>query len=90
MLKIVSGYISCRTYSNLNFACNNKYSATRGHRFKFNVPRVNKNLFKHYITNHIIDVWNYLPDCTFNSKLIATFKRNVCRVDLSRFIRRQQ
>jgi ribonuclease P/MRP protein subunit RPP40 len=90
LFKIVNGYSSCRIYNDLNFACNNNSTVTRGHRFKLNVTRVNKNLFKNYFTNRIVNVWNYLPDCIFSTKLITTFKRNVCRIDLSRFIRGQQ
>jgi hypothetical protein len=90
LFKIVNGYSSCRIYNDLNFACNNNSTVTRGHRFKLNVTRVNKNLFKNYFTNRIVNVWNYLPDCIFSTKLITTFKRNVCRIDLSHFIRGQQ
>lgn len=90
LFKIVNGYTSCHTYNDLHFACNNKYTLTRGHRFKLNVTRVNKNLFKDYLTNVIFNVWNYLSNCIFNTKLITTFNRYVCDIDLSRFIREGQ
>ena len=83
------GYTTCSVFNSLSFSCKNVYCATRGHRYKLNVSRVNKDLFKYYFTNRVVSVWNFLPDHCFNTNLTCTFKRNVCRVNLSDFINGQ-
>ena len=89
LFKIVHGYTKCSIFNSLSFSCNNVCNTTRGHRFKLNTKRVNKNLFKYYFTNRIVRAWNSLPDHCFNTNLISTFKRNVCCVDLSDFVHGQ-
>jgi hypothetical protein len=89
LFKIVHGYTTCSVFNSLSFSCKNVYCATRGHRYKLNVSRVNKDLFKYYFTNRVVSVWNFLPDHCFNTNLTCTFKRNVCRVNLSDFINGQ-
>lgn len=89
LFKIVHGYTKCNIFNSLSFSCNNVCNTTRGHRFKLNTKRVNKNLFKYYFTNRIVRAWNSLPDHCFNTNLISTFKRNVCCVDLSDFVHEQ-
>jgi ribonuclease P/MRP protein subunit RPP40 len=89
MFKIVHGYTKCNVSNCFSFSCNNVCSGTRGHRFKLNIIRCNKNLFKYYFTNRIVHAWNSLPDRCLNTNLISTFKRNLCNINLSSFVQGQ-
>jgi hypothetical protein len=61
--KIVHAYTKCSIFNSLSLSCN----TTRGHCFKLNSKRVNKNLFKCYFTNRIVYGRNSLPDHCFNT-----------------------
>jgi hypothetical protein len=89
LFKIVNHFSACNVFNALKFSRNNACYVTRGHRYKLNVCTVNKNNLKFYFTNRIVHVWNSLPDSCFNTNLIATFKRNLCNINLSNFIRGQ-
>jgi len=40
---------------------------------------------KYYFTNRIINVWNSLPNCVVTAPTLPFFRRQIAKIDLSRF-----
>ena len=86
IFKLVHNFTVCSVRNSLQFYSYSTTRLTRGHRFKLILSRCNKNVFKHFFSNRVLPVWNYLPDCCFNSDILSVFKRKLCAVDLNVFL----
>jgi hypothetical protein len=70
----------------LKFSQDSSAYHTRGHRFKLNVTRCFKNVFKHYFISRVVNVWNKLPDSCCNSNTIFCFKSKLYEIDFNEFL----
>ena len=61
-------------------------STLRGHPFKLTVPISRCNRSKYFFSSRIVPVWNCLPAEVVMAKSIFSFKTEVRKVDLSRFL----
>ena len=55
-----------------------KSSITRKHnKFKLTKHRTNKNGYKYFFTNRVINLWNSLPDDIADAKSVNSFKNKI-------------
>ena len=47
----------------------------------------NKDIRKYFLTQHIIDVWNFLPDNVVNAPTVTTFKNLLHSISFDRFLK---
>ena len=59
-LKLLSATQSLICFNCLSFNRNTNNHNTRGHCFKLNVTLCHKNVFKSFLTNRIVNIWNNL------------------------------
>ena len=88
LFKIVNHFTYSCIFNVLSFNQHALHN-TRGHRFKLNVIRSNKNVFKTFFTNRVVNVWNFLPAECFNTNLISTFKNRLLKINFSDFLHGQ-
>ena len=65
----------------------NRDSRTRGHNFKLLHQKHNTQYRAHFFSNRVINAWNSLSEGTVNSKTISTFKSNLLKENLIKFIK---
>ena len=81
--KITHGLIALNFDDFFKFSPN---SAFRGHPFKLAVPISRCNRSKYFFSSRIVPVWNCLPAEVVMTKSIASFKTEIRKLDLSRFL----
>ena len=81
--EIIHGLIALNFDDFFKFSPN---SALRRHPFKLTVPISRCNRSKYSFSSRIIPVWNCLPAEVVIAKFINSFKTEVRKVDLSRFL----
>jgi len=59
------------------------YDSTRGNSLKLAKLYVISERDKNIFTNHVINIWNALPDSIVTSSSVSSFKRNIAQFDLS-------
>ena len=63
------------------------YSCTRGHNFKLNKPKCNKNARYFSFACRCIDVWNSLPLNVVSAVSINGFKSSISKIDFTKFLK---
>ena len=58
----------------------------RGHRYKLFISRCKKLVFKTYVINRIMPVWNSLPEHCFYIDNLSNFKHKILSMNFERFI----
>jgi len=71
-------------YFNIVIPPHNLHSVHRN--FKIRKPLCRTNIFANDFFNRRISAWNSLPSFIVNSKSVASFKRSLVSVDLSKFL----
>ena len=71
----MSAYVSLATYK-----------STRGHRYKLFVNRVHSRVHGHFLSNRIVNIWDVLPSCYFNTNIVSCFKSKLEQFNFSPYI----
>ena len=75
--KIVHGIYDPTTTESLLTRVSESSITRKNNKFKLIKKRTNKNGYKFFFTNRIIDVWNNLPNCIADAKNINSFKNKI-------------
>ena len=65
-LKFCKGFSCLKISDNVSFAT---YKSTRGHPYKLFVNRMQCRVHGHFFFNRIVNIWNILPLCYFNTNI---------------------
>ena len=87
LFKIAKRYTISDLFNCLSFNRNTNNHNTTGHCFKFNVTLYHKKVFKSFLTNRIVNIWNNLHNDCFNSDLISSFKSKLLLIDFTNSLR---
>ena len=74
---IVETFKLCKGFSCLkmsDYVSLDTYKSTRGHTFKLFVSRKRSRVHGHFLFNRIVNIWNVLPSCYFNTNIVSCFK----------------
>jgi len=67
------------------FRFNRSYS-TRGHMYKLFPVYTRVDVYKHFFSNRVVELWNSLPAEPHHFSSLSTFKTFLKSVDLSQFV----
>ena len=60
--------------------------SSRGHPFRLEIPLTKNNTHKHFFSCRAVVAWNSLPSTTVSAPSTQSFKRQLCKLNLSTFI----
>ena len=83
LFKVIKGKI------NVNFENYFEYKSniTRGHSLSLRERQSNSDLKRFSFAQRIVKVWNFLPETVINAPSVASFKKQLDKVELGRFLR---
>ena len=50
------------------------YKSTRGHPYKLFANHMHSCVHGHFLFNRIVNIWNVLPSCYFNTNIVSCLK----------------
>ena len=62
------------------------YKSTRGHPFKLFVNRMHCRVDGYFLFNRIVNIWNVLPSCYFNTNIVSCCKSKLEQFNFSPYI----
>ena len=62
------------------------YKSIRGHPYKLFVNRMHSRVHGHFLFNCIVNIWNVLPSCYFNTNIVSCFNSKLEQFNFSPYI----
>ena len=83
LYKLIHGHLNVKVDDYFEF----KNTQTRGHSRALIKKPFKKDIKKYSFAQRIINAWNFLPETIINAPSVATFKKRLWTVNLSRFLK---